>query len=360
MSIAPSLSYSLANSRYVGDGGLIAMTEQVHARLDTLTQQAASGLVADTYAGLQSGAPAALTFAPAASTLGSWQSNISGAGVSLAITQTTLTQISNIASNFFAQTNNLNTVYPSQIDSIAANARAALGQVASLLNSTSGNNYIFAGLDASNPPVPNAEAILTSGFYTQINAAVGGLAASGSASVIATTLGIAASNTPGTTPFATGITASSAVPLIQTGDKTYVAVGIAANANASAISQGSSTSGSYIRDILRGLATIGSLSSGVSGASGFGGLVQDTHQSLGDAITALNQDAGILGDRQTAMGQASATLQSLQTAYTRQVSDAQDVDTAQTLTALAQVQTQLQASYQLIAKTESLTLTKFL
>jgi len=43
-----------------------------------------------------------------------------------------------------------------------------------------------------------------------------------------------------------------------------------------------------------------------------------------------------------------------------QVSSAQDVDMAQTISSITQVQTQLQASYQLIANMQSMTLTKYL
>jgi len=48
------------------------------------------------------------------------------------------------------------------------------------------------------------------------------------------------------------------------------------------------------------------------------------------------------------------------TTLTKQVSGAQNTDMAATLSNLAQVQTQLQASYQLIAGMSSLSLAKFL
>ena len=64
----------------------------------------------------------------------------------------------------------------------------------------------------------------------------------------------------------------------------------------------------------------------------------------GGAITALNEEAGVLGNTQTALGATQTEQQAISTALTQQVSTVQDVDTAQTLSDLTQVQTQLQAS----------------
>ena len=71
---------------------------------------------------------------------------------------------SSIASNFYAQLNNMEGVNSSEIDSIAANARDALNQVANLLDTQDGGVYVFAGQDTGNPPVPDPDNILTSGF----------------------------------------------------------------------------------------------------------------------------------------------------------------------------------------------------
>ena len=55
-------------------------------------------------------------------------------------------------------------VNASAVDTIAASARDALGQVASALNTQDGGVYVFAGQDTANPPVPGN--ILTSDFFT--------------------------------------------------------------------------------------------------------------------------------------------------------------------------------------------------
>ena len=68
-------------------------------------------------------------------------------------------------------------------------------QVAELLDTQDGNTYVFAGQDTTNPPVPDPDSILSSGFYTQIAAQVDALGTQGAAATIANTLSIAGSDT---------------------------------------------------------------------------------------------------------------------------------------------------------------------
>ena len=48
-------------------------------------------------------------------------------------------------------------VNTSAVDTIAASARDALGQVAGLLDTQDGGVYVFAGQDTANPPVPDPQ-----------------------------------------------------------------------------------------------------------------------------------------------------------------------------------------------------------
>lgn len=345
----------------------VAMSDSAAIRrnLDALTRQAGDGLISDTFAGLGSGANASIRLNEALAGVQTWQSNIEAAHGRMATTQSALSQISDIASSFYAQTNTLTGLDATAIDTIAASARDALRQVAGLLDSKFGDTYVFAGIYGSLPPVPNPDQINTSGMATAIASAVGQLAVNGAAATIASTLAIAASNVAGTSPFTTAISQSSAIvqglrPIIQTGPETYQPIGIIAGTNADVASSGPSTTGAYIRDIMRGLATIGALSSTQASVTGFSTLVDDVHASLGDAITALNGDAGVLGNREASMITAAQRLADTATALQAQISDAQDVDMAATLSDLAAAQTQLQSSYQLLGTLHALTLAAFL
>jgi flagellin-like hook-associated protein FlgL len=347
-----------------GDGALtqvIADGAAVRSQLDTLTRQAGDGLVADTYSGLGSTASVSLTLGTQLSNVQTWQNNAQTSAAPMQVAQTALSQISSIASTFFSDAATLTGVNPSAIDSTAASARDALQQVAQLLDSQYGGDYVFAGTDSANPPVPDPGNILSSGFVEGISAAVSSLGTNGATATIASTLAIASSNASGVSPFSVTLSQPAAalqgdVPMVQTGPDQFTQVGILASTNASAPSNGSSTTGSYIRDILRGLATIGSMSSSQASTTGFTTLVQDTQTSLGGAISALNQDAGVLGNRQSALSSTQQSLGDVSTTLQAQISNVQNVDMASTLSQLSTVQAQLQASYTLLNTMRSLSL----
>jgi flagellar hook-associated protein 3 FlgL len=343
---------------------MISDSTSINNRLANLTEQASSGLISQTYAGLGAGMPVSLSLNPQLSSMQTWQNNIGQATGTMQVTQSAMTQLQSIASTFAADTNNLNNLNPAETDSVAANARDALTEVAGLLDTQDGNVYVFGGQDTSNPPVPSPDDILSSGFYTQINDAVSGLTANGATATIAATLVVGQSNEAGTSPFSSYMSqpaASLSSPVVQAGADSMVQTGLLASAN-SAIpaSTGTSTTGSYMRDLMRALATIGSMTSSQASDPNFAPLVQDTMTSLNGAVSSMATETGVLGDRQTALTATQTALSDTATALTTQVSSAQNVDMAATLSDLTQTQTQLQASYQLIAGETGLSLAKFL
>jgi flagellar hook-associated protein 3 FlgL len=345
-------------------GRLIANSASQRQQLDTLTAQAASGKIADTYAGLGSGAAVSLNLRPAIANIGVWQGNIDAATGRLGTTQTAMTQIQSIVADFRAQLNNLNGLSSAtDVDTIAAKARSALAQVGNLLDTQDGGVYVFAGQDTANPPIPSPDTITSSGFYTQIATAVSGLAASGAAATAAATLAIGTSNAAGTSPFSAYLSqpaANLSAPIVQVGMTDTRAAGLFASANTGVTSTGGSTTGSYMRDTLRALATIGALSGSQAGTAGFMDLVRDTQTSLVGAGEAMAGDAGVMGDVQASLTSHGSHLTDMITALTAQAGTAEDVDMAATLSNLTQAQTRLQASYQLIAAANGLSLAKFL
>jgi flagellar hook-associated protein 3 FlgL len=353
---AAGLNFSTLNT-------LIANTAAVHQQLDTLTEQASTGHVAETYAGLGAGAGISLNLNPQLATLQTYQNNINQATGSMQVTQSAMTQIQQIAATFVADMPDLNNLNVGEIDSVASNARTALTQVANLLDTTDGGTYVFGGQDSGNPPVPDPGNILSSGFYTQINSAISTLATNGAAATIASTLTIASSNAAGTSPFSTYMSQSPPAispPVVQTGQGSTIQTGLLASTNSTAVSSGSSTTGSYMRDLMRALATIGSMSSSQATDRNFTSLVQDTTSSLNGVVSAMATDVGVLGNSQATMTNIQTQLTETATALSGQVSAVQDVDMATTLSNLTATQTQLQASYRLISGASTLSLVSFL
>ncbi len=364
MSTIPGYS-SAATSGYGARGQILAGAAQARERLDTLTRQAGSGRVADTFGGLAAGASTSLALRPDLTRIEGWQANIAAAQGRMDVTRTALDQISGIASDFRARIADLNGLNAGTVDSVAAAARDALRQVAGLLNTRQAGQYVFAGQDGANPPVPQADDILSSGFATQIATAVAGLGTNGAAATIAATMAAATSNAAGTSPFSPAQSQPAATlrdqaATVSVGEGQHVETSVAASANAEATSTGGSTTGSYMRDILRGLATLGAMDGAQVDTPGFAALAQDVRAGLESAVTALGVDAGLLGNRQTALDDQADRLDATATTLRTRLAGAEDVDMAETLSALSLAQTRLQASYQLLAGLPSLSLVKFL
>jgi flagellar hook-associated protein 3 FlgL len=346
-------------------GQVITDASNVHQSLDTLTAQASSGMVSNTYAGLGDGATVSLDLSPQIASLKSWQNNISAANTYMQVTQNAMGQIEQVASSFYGQMPNLNGLNASEVDSIASDAKQAMAQVTNLLNTQEDGVYVFGGQDTTNPPVPNPSQIASSNFYSQIATAVAGLSANGAAATTASILQVGMANDPATSPFSAYMSQPAAnlqAPVVQTGDGVMQPIGLYASANTWVASTGTGTTstGSYMRDLLTSLATLGSLSSTQVNDPGFGDLVANTRTCLNGCVTAMNGDIGVYGDTQSSLTTTQTNLGDTATTLTTQLSNAQNADMAATLSNLSQVQTQLQASYQLIAGMSTLSLAKFL
>ncbi len=316
----------MINSDYTFIARLVSNSNTVRDQLDQTDEQVSSGLVADTYSGLGNQARTSLSLTPVIAHQTAWSQNIDAAQGRLDVTQNAMTSISSIASRVFAQISTYNANDPASVQGLAEQAKTALQQVGDLLNTKSGDIYVFAGQDTSNPPVPDTDPTVMS---------TGVLSGSGSA------------------PFSATI--GTAVPTIQVGSGQSVQVGLLANANTLATSTGTTT-GSYMRDTLTALAKLAGLATSSNAASD----VSSARNYLSSSISAMATETGSLGNIQSSLTQRQTDLASVSTALTKQLSSAQDVDAAAAITKAATLQTQLQASYQIIAESRNLSLANYL
>lgn len=317
----------MISNEYTLLSSLVESSATVRGQLTQVQQQVASGKISETYAGLGNQARTSLDLRPAISHYGVWQSNINAAPGRLDVTQSALSSISSIAADFFARSNSIDTTDAIAVGGIATQARAALQQVAGLLNSKSGDLYVFAGTDTNNPPVPNTDP-----------AVVG-------SSVLASDTARA--------PFSTTLTGT--VTQIEVGEGQFVHVGVLANANSLAVSQ-APTTGSYMRDTLKALASLAGLTTGTGAAA----TAASARGYLNSAISAMATETGALGQTAKSLTQRQTGLAQISTALTTQLSSVEDVDLAAAITKASALQTQLQASYQIIAQSKSLSLANFL
>jgi len=353
------MSISLSAIGYGGLTQIVADANQTKQTINQLTTETASGYVSNDYAGLGTGAALVLDLGPQLSVSTQVQANATQAGTVASVAQSALGQIESIASNFAAQAQDLIGINGTQ-GTVASSAQAALTQVANLLDTQVGDVYVFAGQDSSDPPVPDPNNITSSAFATAIQTAIAGLSTNGAAATTAAALAIASPG--GTTPFSATLEANGAQSQVDLGNGTYVPLAPLANANSNAVSTGVGTTstGSYTRDILLGLATLGSLTSAQATDPGYVPLVQNTIATLNGAVSAINTDIGALGDRQDQFTSTQTAENDTATALKSQISSVQDADLTQVATQLSDAQTQLQASYQLISNLTTLSLAKFL
>jgi flagellar hook-associated protein 3 FlgL len=317
----------MITSEYTFLSTLVNNSAMIRDQLAQVQEQVASGRVSDTYSGLGSQARTSLNLGPAIAHQAVWQSNIDASQGRLDVTQSALKSISSIASDFFAKVNSLDPNDTSSVQGVAQSAKAALQQVAQLLNSKSGDAYVFAGTDTANPPLTSIDpAVLSSALLASDTA---------------------------TPPFST--TLGSAVPKVEVGEGEWVQVGLLANANTLTVSS-PPTTGSYMRDTMRALASLAGLTAGSGAAS----TVSDARDRLSSAITAMATETGALGGIQSTLTQRKTSLSDMSLALTTQLSSVEEVDAAAAIAKASTLQTQLQASYQIIAQSRTLTLASYI
>lgn len=346
---------------------LLAGVGSLRSQYSALQEQTTTGKVATSYAGLGAAAGQAISLQAATSQADAYTQTIAAAQGKAAVQQDALMQINSIVSGLAAKALTLSASNaPGTVGGVAAEAKQALAQVASLLNTRNGNSYVFSGADTSNPPVPEPDKILTSGLYIQIGTQVGSLApptAAAASTVIANTVSIAKDPTAGTTIFSgylAGPGATAASGTIKIADGQRVSLDVSANRNAGVTSDPSSGTGSAINDILRSLSVIANGPAAIAGSASFSALLKDASATLTSAGSTLTAQAGVIGLTQNALTAATASHASLKAALTTQLSGLTNVDMASTISKLQAVGSQLQASYNVLSIARGLNLASYL
>lgn len=334
---------------------LVADSTATRAQLDKLTEQSASGRVADTYGGLAGAASVSIDLRPQMAQVQAWQQNITMANGTLDTTQNVLGQLESIATSFSSQTLGTAIQSATGATALAAEAKVTLQQVLGLLNTQSNGQYVFAAADSANAPL-SSTALNT--FTATIATQVAGLNTGTSPTAVVAAVVSQAATSGFTYPLPANGTAPAALQA-QTGDGQNVPTAFVAGRNTFPTQPGSGT-GSYVRDLIAGLAGLAGLDTTTASESTLQSFGAGISQLLQGAATAIATEQAGFGQVQAQLTTQTSSLSDTLTGLTKQVSGAEDVDMAATATALSQVQTQLQASYQLIAGLRQLSLTTYL
>jgi flagellar hook-associated protein 3 FlgL len=363
------MSNTIGASSYGTLDRMLASASSLRDQYATLQQQTTSGLVSQSYAGLAAVSSQVLDLTAASSQNTAYTQSIANAQGKASVMQNALSQLSSMVSTMASSALGLSgSSDSSAVTSMAQQASQALAQMVSVLNTTYGGDYVFAGADTSNPPVPSPGSVSSSGMYTQIGSAMSALATIPSttpvATVIAATVATAASTAAGTTifsPYLAG-TGSTASPVtVQIGPSNSVTLDLPANRNVGAVSDPSiNGTGNAISDIMRSLAVMANSTTAMAGNPDFLTLMQNASTTLTSAGATLAQESGQIGQTQSAMTAATASHASMQILLTSQLSNLTNVDMATAISHLQTVNAQLQASYKVLGEVSSLNLASFL
>lgn len=344
-------------------------TMQLRGRIETLTRQSITGLKAERLGDLGPGVSRTVSLR---AELG--RRELSGQAMEQALGRTlvmqdSLDRLTEIAREFRTKAaTRITAGDPGSLMTVQGDARAALVEVAHLLNTRHGGEYLFGGSDVTRPPIPDPEGLATGPMAQQIAAEVAALPNQGLAATVAATRGIAQSNAAGITPFSDRLAADAALPpgeqearrAVPASDGQLIGYGIIAGRNADAVSQGETT-GSWARDLMRNLMSLAALSpEQMSDRPTFDAFLGSLRDGLSSAELALGEEAGALGTVEARMEATQRRHDDLSTALSQQLADIEEVDVADVLVRLQATRNALEASYRALGSLRELTLANFL
>lgn len=348
---------------------LTSETALLRSRLETLTRQSTSGLRAVALGDLAPEVPRAVSLRGEVARRELYGKAMDQALGRTAIMQDSLGRLTEIARDFRTKAAlRIHSGDPGSLMTVQSNARAALKEVADLLNTRHAGEYLFGGSDLGNPPIPDPEGVATGQMAQDIAAEIAGLGASDAAAVAAATRVIAQSTSAGVTPFSGFLSADEALPAgeretrrgVPSADGQIIGYGIAANRNGEAASTGETT-GSWARDLLRNLMSLAALTpEQMAAPAAFDGFVATIREGLSSAETALGEEAGALGHVEARMEAAKRRHDDMSSVLAQQLSSIEEVDVADILTRMQATRSALEASYRAIGSLADLNLAHFL
>ncbi|MFC0386645.1 flagellin [Muricoccus vinaceus] len=355
----------MAISGFRGLDSTMQAAVQLRARFNEETRQAASGMRADSYAGLGADARRSVNLRSELSRREVLATNAGQAEGRASFAQTILGRFSDIASSISASAADGLGAMSTNRSLIAENARKALSEVTGLLRERYQGEAVFGGSDLQADPIMSPEEIFGSGLYTGIRDQMAQLGTSGAAAVLANTRALAGSNDPAITPFSAHAAAAARGEIddprrnVTVADGVRVDIGLYPNRDAAALPPGKDSTGSWSRDLLHGLSVLANLDAAPA-ESDVSAVLQGVIGVLRSARERVDNEAGALGYAQKRLDSARAENTEIGNQLEQQLGDLEAVDPAEAFIRLQATQTQLQASYKSLAMLGDLTLTSYL
>jgi flagellar hook-associated protein 3 FlgL len=338
-------------------GGMAFDQSRLRLRLDELGRQVSTGQRGATHGVLGAQARMAIDLRGDVARRDAYVVAADSALGRMGATQNVLSRLGEIGADVAAQAQRARTLGQSGVAALADVARAALQEVAALLNTQHGGEYLFAGTDLARAPVPNAAGIASGPLATQIAAEVATLTPANAAAVRAATA--AAAVAPATAPFNAhleGPALTEGRRALQVADGERVAWGVLASQD-----QGGQVANAWGRELLRGLATLAALTpTSAAQGQGYDDLLAGVAQDVSAAAGGVAEERGVLGAAEKRVTAARERHKDITVSLRTQLGAIEEVDLAEASSLLKQVQLRLEASYETTASVSRLSLAALL
>lgn len=367
-------------STSVGQFGSSGASVILNASIQKLTQaqsqiawQTSNQTIGETFADLGTSRATALSLAPKISQVTSWQNNITQAQSSLKITASALQQIASLAQNMATNLLSMSGTSGSSAtatDAYSAQAQSALTELTSALNTSDGTSYVFAGNASNEKPLQGNASLSDSTLSSTIASTVKSLTSSNASSIMESVTSatnddksifastLYASGNPATTTQNLQQAASSQRYTVISSGETMQIGAVATQGNASDVS--STSTGSPIKDLMRDLMVVSSMSGMSSDTSGYADLVKQLHASLTTTVSQIINMETTIGTQQNTLTARASLLASMQTSLQTQLSNARSVGVAQVAIHSQDVNTSLKASFILISDMKDMSLANYI
>lgn len=342
----------------IGSIGNLAMDQAaLRQRLDTTSRQVSTGQKAQVFGDLRPEARRAIDLRAEVGRREAY-ANASDRALARADTaQTVLMRLQEIAASVGAEALRAKTMSATGAEALARTAAAALEEVAALLNTRHGGEYLFGGSDVAAPPVPDAENVATGPMASAIAAAIATLSPINAATVLADT--VTAATAAATTPFSAfleGPGTTEATRAVQVADGERVEIGVFANRD-----QDGEVVASWGRELLRNLAMMAAVTPALAAAGdGWSGLMDGAATALREAAGSLANEQAMLGAAEQRIGAVRDRHKDTLVALRTQIGSVEEVDLAQAAAELSQLKSRLEASYEVTGMLSRLSLAALL
>ncbi|MCX8667712.1 flagellar biosynthesis protein FlgL [Acetobacteraceae bacterium B3987] len=340
--------------------------KQIESEQADIAWQTSQGTTSSSIAGLGSDQQTILSLSPKLAELNGYQDNISSVQNRLSLSSTALKQVTDLAQSLNTQLLGMLSSEGSTstaTSTAADSARTGLGSLGTILNTSDGNGFIFAGQNTSTAPVTSPSTLSSSTLARTISGLVSGLNGSNSNEIFNQATTASADNSAGMSVFSQALSQ----PADQAGrlqssaitgpDGSSTQTGPVATEGG----QASSTStGSPIRDLMRDMMIMTSMKGMDATTPGFTSLVRQLHDSLGTTTNQLIDMNTSVGVTQNTLTRQQGIYSSLQLMVKEQLSNGLNVNLAEVASRSSDLSIQLKASFSLIADTKNMSLADYL